>query len=66
MPTVLDPYPIAQALAARRSLSVADALLVVDEVGPEDAEAVIRRAEAAGMSPVAVARGWTITDEATA
>lgn len=52
-----DPYPIAQALAARRSMSVADALLVLDEVGPEDAEAVIARADREGLSPVAVARG---------
>lgn len=52
-----DPYPIAQALAARRSMSVADALLVLDEVGPDDAEAVIARADREGLSPVAVARG---------
>ena len=54
---MLDPYPIAQALAARRSMSVVDALLVVDEVGPEDAEAVIARAQRDGLHPVAVARG---------
>ena len=52
-----DPYPIAQALAARRSMSVADALLVLDEVGPDDAEAVIARADREGRSAVAVARG---------
>ena len=38
-------------------MSVADALLVLDEVGPEDAETVIARADREGLSPVAVARG---------
>ncbi len=54
---MLDPHATAQALAARRSLTVPEALLVVDEVGPEDAEAVIARAQRDGLHPVAVARG---------
>lgn len=61
-----DPLPLAHAIAMRLLMDAADALLVVDAVGPEDAEAVIRRAEREGRHPVAVARGWDAPIEAAA